>query len=145
VTREEIIGRFLGGHLLLVGEFRGGRADKITVVDKRSGLKQVRVLLTYIVEVAMDRAMGVVKLTWRAPEAVTDPAQVIIGLEKGRRYAFELDGYKREHGIASGYLLQPEGIPLDAEGQGASPAGRQTGGEAPNLVKVVTIQTGENG
>jgi hypothetical protein len=47
------------------------------------------------------------------PEAVTDPTQVKVELERGKRYAFEVDALKKENGFATAWMSLREPVPID--------------------------------
>jgi len=44
---SEVLAQVMAGELLLVGEFRGGRASRRDYVDKKKGLMIPRVCITY--------------------------------------------------------------------------------------------------
>ena len=44
------------------------------------------------------------KIMQRLPEAITDPSQVKVDLERGKRYAFEVDALKKENGFATAWI-----------------------------------------
>jgi hypothetical protein len=54
MTREEVLARIIAGRFLLIGEYRGGRAESRGFVDTRTGKASKYVVLTYIVECAIN-------------------------------------------------------------------------------------------
>ena len=113
MTREEMLARMLCGWAGITGEFRGGRADIVGHVDRKTGLAMKRIVVTYIVECWVGGGIGVVKIMQRLPEAVTDPSQVKIELERGKRYAFEVDALKKENGFATAWMSLREPVPIE--------------------------------
>ena len=113
MTKEEMLARMLCGWAGVTGEFRGGRADLVGHVDRKTGLASQRVVVSYIVECWVSGGTGVVKIMQRLPESVTDPAQVKIELEKGRRYAFEVDAFSKESGFATAWMGLREPVQID--------------------------------
>ena len=80
---------------------------------ERPGSPSKRVVVTYIVECLVGGGIGIVKIMQRLPEAVTDPAQVKIELERGKRYAFEVDAFSKENGFATAWMSLREPVPID--------------------------------
>lgn len=113
MTREHLSELVMGGMFFVVGEYRGGRADLVKHVDRKSGLVLPRVIINYVVIRGPQNAVDVLKIQQWAPEAVTDPAQVKIELERGLLYAFELDGLNKERGIFTAYLSLREPEPIE--------------------------------
>jgi hypothetical protein len=122
---SDLLDRILGGGFFLVGEYRGGRADVRGFVDRKTGLAATSLIVSYVVECALSGAFDLVKINRRAPEGVTDPAQVSINLEKGHRYAFEIETLSRERGLISAWLgpREPEVIEDDRGMQSPPEAG----------------------
>jgi hypothetical protein len=135
MTHEELLRHILRGRLLLVGEFRGARAEAAGYVDQRTGQAISYVRAVYIVECAcrgvLDRAIIRQKRL-----SVEDPEQVQFPYEKGKHYVFFLEGFKLERGIFSGWIGDrgPEPLETDGEAVGA-PAG------APPPRNLVLLQT----
>jgi hypothetical protein len=130
MTTEVLLRRFLGGHLLFVGEFRGGRADQQRFVDKKSGLASSRVIITYVVECAIGGAFNLMKICQRAPEAVTEAEQVAITLQRGRRYIFELEAFKNERGCPIAWISREPALLAtsdEPEPDGSAREGRLAG------------------
>jgi hypothetical protein len=122
---SDLLKRVLGGRFVLVGEFRGGRADLRGFVDRKTGMAASSVIVSYVIECAISGSFGLVKVNRRGPEGVTDPAQVFIALEKGRRYAFEIETLSKERGLISAWLgpWEPEPIEEDRGMQSPPEAG----------------------
>jgi hypothetical protein len=110
---SELLNRVLSGGIILVGEFRGGRADVRGFVDRKTGLASTSLIVSYVVECATSGAFDLVKINRRAPQGVTDPAQVPINLEKGQRYAFEIETLSKERGLISAWLGPNEPEPIE--------------------------------
>ena len=108
MNSAELLKRVTHGWILLVGEFRGGQVEKIGFTDMKSGLKAHRVQITYLVERVSLLGTEIVFLKRRAPETVLEPEQVIIPLEKGTKYAFEIEGLKRDKGLTTAFMGSAE-------------------------------------
>jgi hypothetical protein len=123
MTRDELLQHVLRGRLLLVGEFRGARAEAAGYVDTRSGEAVSYVRVIYIVECSARGVLDRAIIRQKRPEA-ENPEHVTIPYEKGRTYVFFLDGFKLERGIFSGWIGDRGPEPLDeAEAAVAAPAG----------------------
>jgi hypothetical protein len=126
MTRDELLQHIFRGRLLLVGEFRGARAESAGFVDQRTGQAISYVRVVFIVECAcrgvLDRAVIRQKRL-----GVETPKDVPLPYEKGKRYVFFLDGFKLERGVFTGWMgdREPEAIEEDQEG------GCRAGGAAP--------------
>jgi hypothetical protein len=126
MTRDQLLNHVLRGRLLVVGEFRGARAESAGYVDQRTGAAIAYVRAIYIIECAargvMDRAIIRQKRI-----GIEEPEQVQFGLEKGKLYVFFLEGFKLERGMFSGWMAdrEPEEI------EGIEEAGCPPGGRAP--------------
>ncbi|MCX6968079.1 MAG: hypothetical protein NTZ46_09960 [Verrucomicrobia bacterium] len=132
---SEIYTRIMAGELLLVGEYRGGRAIRSDYVDKKKGLKIPRVIVVYTVECALGGSLGVAKISGNAPEGTTEPEQVTVSLEKGRRYAFSILAMSKERDLATGWIGKREPVLIEEEeesgGPVAAPRGAATGTALP--------------
>jgi hypothetical protein len=117
MKQAELLNHILRGRLLLVGEFRGARAESAGYVDSRSGQAISYVRVVFIVECAcrgvLDRAVIRQKRL-----GVETPEDLQLPYEKGKRYAFFLDGFKLERGVFTGWMgdREPEAIEEDQEG-----------------------------
>ena len=113
MTRAQLLDKVLVGWFAIVGEFRGSRADIMGHVSRKTGMANKRVVVTYMVEAVVGGAFGVVKIMQRLPEAVTDPSQVKVELERGKRYAFEVDSLSKENGFATAWMGLHEPLPIE--------------------------------
>ena len=135
MKRKELLQHVLRGRLVLVGEFRGAHAESAGYVDQRSGEAISYVRAIYLVECAcrgiLDRAIIRQKCL-----GIEDPEQVKFPYEKGKLYAFFLEGFKLERGHFSGWIGDrgPEPIETGEEVDGA-PSG------APPPLNLVSSQT----
>jgi len=122
MQRSEVVRRFLRGERLLVGEYRGARAESAGYVDKRTGEAIVYVRCIYLVECACDGDIDRSIIYQRRPD-ITDPELAAFPYEKGKSYVFPLEGFKRERGNFIGWIDRgPEPIEDDMEA-GATPEG----------------------
>jgi hypothetical protein len=135
MTREQLLQHILRGRLLIVGEFRGARAETAGYVDQRTGAAIAYVRAIYIIECAcrgvLDRAIIRQKRI-----GIEDPGQVQFALEKGKHYVFFLEGFKLERGMFSGWMAdrEPELVETGQEA-GCAPQGALP---PPNLVLLET-------
>ena len=113
MTRAELLEKVLSGWFAIVGEFRGWNASSMGHLDRKTGLASKRVVVTFVVECVVGGGFGVVKIMQRLPEAVTDPAQVKVDLQRGKLYAFEVDALKKENGFATAWMSLREPVPID--------------------------------
>jgi hypothetical protein len=139
VSTDELLKELLRGRLLLVGEYRGSRAEMSGYVDRKSGdaIRYVRAI--HLVECAcrgnLDRAM----IYQRLPEAVEKPDEVVFPYVKGSFYVFFLVSCKWDNGqvICSMSDRQAEQIELLNDGKSGEPVAAPSGaaiGRRPNLV-----------
>ena len=123
MQRSEIVRRFFRGERLLVGEYRGARAESDGYVDRRTGEALVYVRCIFLIECAslghIDRAV-----IYQRRTDITDPEAAAFPYEKGKLYVFFLEGFKRERGIFAGWIGDrgPEPVEDDTEA-GATPEG----------------------
>jgi hypothetical protein len=135
MTRDELLQDVLRGRLVLVGEFRGAHAEPRRYVDKRTGEAIGDVRAIYLVECAcrgiLDRA--IIRQNW---PGLDDPEAINFPYEKGKLYAFFLDGFKVERGHFVGWIGErgPELVETDKEAAAAPP------GAAPPL-NLVSMET----
>ena len=125
MTRDELVTQVLQGILVLVGEYRGSHAETAGYVDKKSGQAIRSVRAIHIVEcVWYDRMDRVVLMQYFGGGATLEQAAATFRYEKGRKYVFYLDSFKRERGQLTGRLAEwdPERLEM-AEEAGGSPHG----------------------
>lgn len=115
MKESELFRRIMAGELLVVGEYRGGKALASSFVDRKTGAAITRVFLHYVVECNIAGCMPVMKVIAPVPADVTDPEAVTITLQKGKRYAFPIVSLSREHDIVTARLalVEPEEIEPD--------------------------------
>jgi hypothetical protein len=125
MTTDELVKQVLQGILVLVGEYRGSHAEAAGYVDKKSGqaIRDVRAI--HLVEcVWYDRVDRVVLMQYFGGGATIEQAAATFRYEKGRKYVFYLDSFKRERGQLTGRLAEWDPEPLEiAEETGCSPEG----------------------
>jgi hypothetical protein len=127
MTKAELLRQILRGRLLLVGEFRGARAELAGFVDKRTGDAISYVRAIYLLECAcrgvVDRAVIRKKLL-----DIEKPEDVLFPYEKGKIYVFSLESFKMERGAITGWMdhREPELIEGTEDGDGSA-----VGGPAP--------------
>jgi uracil-DNA glycosylase len=119
----ELLRPLLGGHIILVAEFRGGKLETVGYVDKKSGESINRLMLSLAVERQGQELVAYVLLQRYFPDTAT-PEETEIKLEKGRLYAFSLDAIETRRGILVGRLAIEQPVEIDKEeGAGAPAAG----------------------
>jgi len=125
MTADELTKQVLQGILLLVGEYRGSHAEAAGYMDKKSGQAIRSVRAIHLVEcVWYDRTDRVVLMQYFGGGATLEQAVATFRYEKGRKYVFYLDSFKRERGQLTGRLAEWDPEPLEiAEGAVGSPQG----------------------
>ncbi len=94
---EKLIELLKQGKILLVGECRGGKAEVVRYVDKKTGQASAFTSIKYLVE----RAGGTesVQVSQFLKNEALDPAAVKVPVQKGKTYAFELSGLEMKAGF----------------------------------------------
>jgi hypothetical protein len=125
MTTDELTKQVLQGILVLVGEYRGSHAEAAGYVDRKSGQAIRSVRAIHIVEcVWYDRVDRVVLMQYFGGGATLEQAAATFKYERGRKYVFYLDSFKRERGQLTGRLAGWDPEPLEmAEEAGGSPQG----------------------
>ena len=128
MTTTELLKEVLLGRLLIVGEYRGSRAEEAGFVDKKSGEAIQYVRAIHLIECScrgnLDRAM----IYERLPEVIEKPEEAVFHYQKGRRYVFFLVSLKWDKGqvIGSRQRVGPELIDGIGEGSdGPAPCRRR--------------------
>ena len=125
MTTDELVRQILQGILVLVGEYRGSHAEMAGYVDKKSGQAIRSVRAIHLVEcVWYDRVDRVVLMQYFGGGATLEQAAATFRYERGRKYVFYLDSFKRERGQLTGRLAGWDPEPLEiAEEAVGSPQG----------------------
>jgi hypothetical protein len=126
VTTDDLVKQIVQGILVLVGEYRGSHAEMAGYVDRKSGhaIRYVRAI--HLVECLWYERVDRVLLTQYFPENFGTIEQVAASFtyERGRKYVFYLDSFKRERGQLTGRLAGWDPEPLEmAEEAVGSPQG----------------------
>jgi hypothetical protein len=126
MTTGELVKQVLRGNLVLVGEYRGSHAEMAGYVDKKSGQAIRYVRGIHLVECDWYGRVDRVLLFEYFPENVgsVEQAAATFTYERGRKYVFYLESFKRERGQLTGRIAGWDPEPLDiAEEAGCSPTG----------------------
>jgi hypothetical protein len=125
MTTDELVKQVLQGILVLIGDYRGSHAEMTGYVDKNSGQAIRSVRAIHLVEcVWYDRVDRVLLMQYFGGGATLEQATATFRYEKGRKYVFYLDSFKRERGQLTGRLAEWDPEPLElAEEAGGSPQG----------------------
>jgi hypothetical protein len=126
VTTDELVKQLLKGILVLVGDYRGSHAEITGYVDKKTGQAIQHVRAIHLVEcVWYDRVDRVVLMQYFGDNITrVEQARKTFRYEKGRKYVFYLESFKRERGQLSGRLAGWDPEPLEiAEEAVGSPQG----------------------
>ena len=113
MNREEVLAKIVAGRFLLVGEFRGGRAEGRGFVDMKTGKACRSVVISYAVECSVTAKFDQVLVRQRAPSSVTDPDAVVISLRRGQVYVFEIESLSKERGQITAWLGLREPEPFE--------------------------------
>jgi hypothetical protein len=126
---SEVLAELLRGRLLLVGEYRGSRAELTGYVDHKSGERMQYVRAIHLAECAcrgnLDRAI----IFERLPEAIETAEEAMFDLIKGCKYLFYLESLKWERGQVTGFMAEgrkPQLVEQDAR-EGAGPVAGPSG------------------
>jgi len=123
MSHAELLRQILRGRLLVVGEYRGARAESAGFVDQRTGQAISYVRAVYIVECACRGVMDRAVIRQRLLD-VENPDDVLFPYEKGKQYVFFLDSFKRERGTFTGWMeREPELIEAAKDGDGTAAGG----------------------
>lgn len=125
MTKLELLGEVLKGVLLIVGEYRGGHADPVSWIDRKSGNKIECIQAIHIVECFSYGHLDRVIVSERFSPGVTlEQAQATLIYTRGQLYVFYIEWFKRERGQTYA-RLSPWGIePIqEIEDAAAVPAG----------------------
>ena len=125
MTTEELAKQVLQGILVLVGDYRASHAEMAGYVDKKSGQAIRYVRAIHLVEcVWYDRVDRVLLMQYFGAGATLEEAAATFTYEKGRKYVFYLESFKRERGQLTGRLAGWDPEPLEiAEEAVGSPQG----------------------
>ena len=125
MRKEDLLGEVLKGVLLVVGEYRGGHADPVSWIDRKSGNKIESVQAIHIVECFSCGHLDRVIITERFLPGITlEQAQATLTYNRGQLYVFYIEWFKRERGQTYA-RLSPWGIePIEETKEAAAvPAG----------------------
>lgn len=101
---EKLLQLILKGEVYLVGEYRGSHVGRRDFVDKTDGKSKGKVVCHHLIEIAGRNGIHPVKLYQGVPLSVSNPEEVKISWEKGKRYAFPILSLEREKGRLSALL-----------------------------------------
>ena len=110
---------------MLVGDYRGSHAEMTGYVDKQSGQAIRSVRAIHLVEcVWYDRVDRVLLMQYFGGGATVEQAAATFTYQRGQRYVFYLESFKRERGQLTGRLGEWDPEPLElSEEAGGSPQG----------------------
>jgi len=106
---EKLIELVKQGKILLVGECRGGKAEVVQYVSKKTGQALAFTSMKYMVE----RAGGTesVQVSQFLKNEALDLATVKVTVQKGKSYAFELSGLEMQGGFLKAKMPM-EAVPI---------------------------------
>jgi hypothetical protein len=129
----EILSDLLRGKIMLVGEYRGSRAEITGYVDHKTGDKIQYVRAIHLAECEcrgnLDRAI----IFERLSDAVETPEEAMFEHIRGKKYVFYLESVKWDRGQVTGFMAEgrrPQLVEQDAEegaGALAEPSGPARG------------------
>jgi hypothetical protein len=129
MTTAELLQRVLEGFIVIVGEYRGSNVELAGYVDRKTGCAINYIRATHLVEVTWFDRVDRVLITQAFPETVTtvEEATATLSFQRGQKYVFFIEWFKRERGTLLARLLpsEPELI------EGIEEAGCPPGGRAP--------------
>ncbi|MGA3169563.1 MAG: hypothetical protein ABSE62_00975 [Chthoniobacteraceae bacterium] len=144
MTRVELMREVVRGRLLIVGEFRGARAEADGYVDRTTGEKigYVRGILLAECEVRGNLSRAI--FYQRLPDSVEKPEEAVFPYQKGKLYVFFLTSLKNDNGQVIGSLSDraPELLQDEqAEEETVGAPSRGTHRAPPNLVNIKNNST----
>ncbi len=126
MTGEDLLKQVLRGVLVLVGEYRASHAEDAGYVNKKTGFAVNYIRATHLVEYQWYDRVDRVLLTQAFPETIftVEQATATFTYQRGLRYAFYLEWFKRDRGqlLARLAAWEPELIE-DSEEAGCAPPG----------------------
>jgi len=127
VTTAELVKPVLRGNLVLVGEYRGSQAEMAGYVDKKSGQAISYVRGIHLAECDWYGHVDRVLLFEYFPETVgsVEEAEATFTYERGRKYVFYLEWFKRERGQLTGRLAEWDPEPLEIAEEAVGSPGRR--------------------
>ena len=127
MTKDVLLQRVLEGFIVIVAEYRGSNVELAGYVDRKTGCAIQYVRATHLLEIAWFDRVDRVLLTQAFPETVAtvEEATATLKYERGRKYVFFLEWFKRERGTLLARLLPSEPEPIEGiEEAGCPPEGR---------------------
>jgi hypothetical protein len=115
MTKAELLQRVLVGFIVMVGEYRGSNVELAGYVDRKTGCAIHYVRATHLIEISWFDRIDRVLLTQAFPETVTtvEQAAATLTYERGRKYVFFIEWFKRERGTLLARLLPSQPEPLE--------------------------------
>jgi hypothetical protein len=126
MTKDVLLQRVLEGFIVIVGEYRGSHVEIAGYVDKKTGSAIQYVRATHLLEIAWFDRVDRVLLSQMFPETVAtvEEATATLKYERGRKYVFFIEWFKRERGQLLARLLPSEPEPIEGiEEAGCAPEG----------------------
>ena len=127
MTTGELGQRVLAGAFIIAGELRGCELDEAGYVDRKTGIAEKTLMLTYFVECSGTSGFEFTKITRRFRSGDGDPEKLKASVRVGQRYAFNIEAFKKERGFRLAYMSGVDPIILtedsapDAAPSGAAP------------------------
>jgi hypothetical protein len=126
MTTDDLVKQLLQGILVLIGEYRGSHAEMAGFVDRKSGQAIRHVRAIHLVEcVWYDRVDRVLLMQYFGSNIATiEQATATFRYERGQKYVFYLESFKRERAQLTGRLAEWDPEPLEISEQAVgSPQG----------------------
>jgi hypothetical protein len=126
MTTAELVKQVVQGILVLVGEYRGSHAESTGYVSRKTGQVIPGIRAIHLAECVWYDRVDRVLLMQYFPQNFGTVEQVTATFtyERGRKYVFYLESFKREHGQLTGRLAGWDPEPLEiAEEAVGSPQG----------------------
>ncbi len=127
MTKAELLQRVLEGFIVIVGEYRGSNVELAGYVDRKTGCAIQYIRATHLLEIAWFDRVDRVLLTQAFPETIktVEEATATFSYQRGVKYVFFIEWFKRERGQLLARLLPSEPEPIEGlEEGGCPPEGR---------------------
>ena len=114
MTLLELGRRVYSGAFIIAGELRGCDVQEAGFVDKKTGIAEKTLLLTYFIECTGVGSYEFVKVTRRFPLG-EDAEKLRQSVQKGAVYAFNIVGFERKPGYLAARMAPVEPILIESD------------------------------
>ncbi len=96
--QSDTIGRaIMSGQIVLVGEWRGAKADQVKYIDKKTGAPKSFGKVTHVLEVGENKTFESVSVTEMLPDSI-DPEKYVLPFRRGERVMVAVKSVENDFG-----------------------------------------------